>query len=219
LVILLASAIAAFFTFDLQQYATLEYIKNSKESFKTFYAANSTATIAGFFILYITVTALSLPGAAILTLLSGVLFGLNVGGMIVCPASTIGATIAFLISRFLLKDTLNNKFDKKLRVINEGIKKEGAFYLFALRLVPLFPFFMINILMGLTPIRTVTFFFVSLAGMLPGTMVYIYAGTQLATINSLKDILSLNIIIAFSLLGLFPIIAKKSLTLLRNKST
>jgi uncharacterized membrane protein YdjX (TVP38/TMEM64 family) len=217
MLILIAIAIMAFFMLDLQQYATLDYIKNSKESFQNYYNTHTTLAVIGLFILYITITALSLPGAAIMTILFGMLFGLVGGTLIVSPASTIGATIAFLTSRFLLKDTINKKFEKQLRTINEGIKKESAFYLFALRLVPIFPFFMINILMGVTSIRVTTFSVVSLIGMLPGTIIFVYAGTQLATITSVKDILSPNIIFVFSFVGISPLILKKFLSFLRKK--
>ena len=160
---------------------------------------------------------MSLPGATILTLLGGALFGLIKGGLLVSFASTIGATLAFLASRYLLKDSIQSKFGDKLKVINEGVKKEGGFYLFTMRLIPAFPFFLVNLVMGLTPIKTLTFFLVSQVGMLPGTLVYVNAGTQLAQLESLSGILSPKLIASFALLGVFPLVAKKAMGFFTNK--
>ena len=206
---IIAALVAAYFIFDLGQYLTLDYLKSQRDSIQSYSAENAGQTIAIFFVVYVLVAALSLPGAAIMTLAAGAFFGLLTGTIIVSFASTIGATIAFLASRFILRDTVQNKFGAKLSAINEGIEKEGVFYLFTLRLIPLFPFFLINLLMGLTPIRTLQFFIVSQIGMLPGTIVYVNAGDQLAGIDSLSGILSPGLIISFALLGLFPLIAKK----------
>ncbi|HIF9303847.1 TPA: dihydrolipoyl dehydrogenase, partial [Photobacterium damselae] len=161
-----------------------------------------------FFFAYVAVTALSLPGAAIMTLLGAALFGFWWSLVLVSFASTIGATLAFLFSRFILRDWVQTKFGSRLSAINEGIKKQGSFYLLSLRLIPVFPFFLINLLMGLTPIRAKQFFFVSQLGMLPGTAVYVNAGTQLGEINTLSGIISLPVLISLALLGLFPLIAK-----------
>ncbi|MEX1303389.1 MAG: TVP38/TMEM64 family protein, partial [Desulfotignum sp.] len=166
---------------------------------------------------YITVTALSLPGAAVMTLAGGALFGLVTGTVVISFASTIGATLAFLVSRFLLKNWVQNRFKDKLHAINRGIERDGAFYLFTLRLVPVFPFFIINLVMGLTPIRTIRFYLVSQLGMLPGTLVYVNAGTQLAQIDSLKDIVSPGLLLSFALLGMFPLLAKKGVALINRK--
>lgn len=200
--------IGLFFLFDLQNLLTLDGLKASMDDFKDWQQGSPLVVAFGFFILYILVTALSLPGAAILTLAAGALFGLFTGLIIVSFASSIGATLAFLVSRYILRDSVEAKFSSRLAPLNQGIEKDGAFYLFTLRLVPIFPFFLINLLMGLTKIKTLTFYWVSQIGMLAGTIVYVNAGTQLAQLESLKGILSFNIIISFVLLGIFPFIAK-----------
>ncbi|WP_415902595.1 dihydrolipoyl dehydrogenase [Neptuniibacter sp. QD29_5] len=217
LLLVILSAIAAFFIFDLAQYLNLDFIKSNQTSFEQYYAENPIKTVAIFFGLYVLVTGLSLPGAAIMTLIGGALFGLVTGLLIISFASTIGATLAFLCSRFLFRDSIQNRFGKQLQSFNTGMEKEGAFYLFTLRLVPIFPFFMINLGMGLTPIKTWTFYWVSQVGMLAGTTVYVNAGTQLGQLESLSDILSPKILLSFTLLGLFPLIAKKVIDLLKAK--
>jgi len=201
--------VAAFFFFDLGQYLTLEYFKAQRDAISAYQASNPLQTALIYFLVYVTVTGLSLPGAAVLTLAGGAIFGLWWGLIIVSFASTLGATIAFLVSRLLLRDWVQNKFGQNLKAINQGVEKEGAFYLFTLRLVPLFPFFVINLVMGLTPIRVVQFFFVSQVGMLAGTFVFVNAGTQLAQIDSLGGILSPGLLFSFVLLGIFPLLAKK----------
>lgn len=208
LLALMAAAAYGFFYFDLNTYLTLEGMKGSLDTFKTQIAENPVLSIAIFFAVYVAVTALSLPGAAILTLAAGALFGLFQGLIIVSFASSIGATLAFLVARFVLRDTVRNKFKEKLKKIDEGVEKQGAFYLFTLRLVPVFPFFLINLLMGLTALKTWTFYWVSQVGMLAGTVVYVNAGTQLAQIDSLSGILSPGLLLSFVLLGVFPWIAK-----------
>ena len=204
-----------FFKYDLQEKLTLNNIKESQQSFKTYYQNNPVRTIGLYTAIYIVSTALSLPGAVFLTLLGGALFGLVTGTIIISFASTIGATLAFLAARFILKDYVQTRFKKQLKMINEGVEKEGAFYLFTLRLIPLFPFFLINLVMGLTPIKTFAFFWISQLGMFGGTIVYVFAGTRLAAIQSLKDIVGPEIIIAFVLLGIFPLIAKKTVDVIR----
>ncbi len=166
---------------------------------------------------YVTVTALSLPGAVILTLAGGAIFGLVLGTILVSFCSTIGATAAFLITRYFFRNSVRARFGDKLKTINEGIKKDGAFYLLTLRLVPIFPFFAINVLMALTPIKTLTFYLVSQLGMLLGTIIFVNAGTQLATLNSTGDILSVNLIISLFVLGLFPIVAKIASDLMNRR--
>jgi pyruvate/2-oxoglutarate dehydrogenase complex dihydrolipoamide dehydrogenase (E3) component/uncharacterized membrane protein YdjX (TVP38/TMEM64 family) len=203
------AAIAAFFIFDLGRYFSLDYFKGQQAAIAAYYQANPVQTAGIFFALYVVVTALSLPGAAIMTLVAGAIFGLVTGVILVSFASTIGATLAFLVARFLLRDSIQAKFGDKLKSFNAGVEKEGAFYLFTLRLVPAFPFFMINVVMGLTTMRAWTFFWVSQIGMFLGTVVYVNAGTELAKITSLKGILSPGVLGAFVLLGIFPIIAKK----------
>ncbi|GFD77218.1 pyridine nucleotide-disulfide oxidoreductase [Tenacibaculum sp. KUL118] len=204
----IAAAIFSFFYFELNSYLTLQGMKDSLDTFQAQIAQNPVLSMGVFFAIYVAVTALSLPGAAILTLAAGALFGLLQGLIIVSFASSIGATLAFLVSRFILRDTVRNKFKEKLKKIDEGVEKQGAFYLFTLRLVPVFPFFLINLLMGLTSLKTWTFYWVSQVGMLAGTAVYVNAGTQLAQIDSLSGIVSPGLIFSFILLGIFPWIAK-----------
>ena len=213
---LIAFLVFIFFYFGFYQYASLDFLKTQQASIAEHNASHPLYTASIFFITYIVITGLSLPGAAILTLAGGAIFGLIKGTLLVSFASTIGATLAFLASRFLFRESLQQKFAVRLRIINQGIEKDGAFYLFTLRLVPAFPFFIVNLVMGLTPIKTLTFFIVSQVGMLAGTIVYIYAGTQLAQINALNDIFSPELIIAFTLLGLFPLIAKKTIDFIQS---
>ena len=203
--------------YGLQQYLSLDFLKENLENFQNQYAQNPSYFISLFMFVYIATTALSLPGAAILTLAAGALFGLYTGLVLVSFASTIGATLAFLTSRFLLRDYVQSKFSERLKKVNEGIKKEGSFYLFTLRLVPIFPFFVINLVMGLTPISTIKFFFVSQIGMLLGTAVYVNAGLQVSQIDSLKDIISLEILLSFTALGLLPLVGKKIIEFLKAR--
>lgn len=206
--VIFASLIAGFFFFDLGQYFSLNYIKEQQSAFDALYQDNPTLILGGFFALYVLVTALSLPGAAIMTLAAGALFGFWIALGMVSFASSAGATLAFLASRFLFHDAVQSRFGERLKKLNEGVKKEGAFYLFTLRLVPVVPFFIINLVMGLTPIKARTFYWVSQVGMLAGTAVYVNAGTQLGQIDSLNGLLSAELIGAFVLLGIFPWIAK-----------
>jgi dihydrolipoamide dehydrogenase len=217
LIIFLVLAITAFFAFDLGQYFSLEFIKQNQASFDQYYSDNPFKTVAIYFAIYVLVTALSLPGAAIMTLAGGALFGLTTGVLIISFASTIGATLAFLFSRFLLRDLIQQRFNRQLKSINQGIEKEGAFYLFTLRLVPIFPFFVINLGMGLTPIKTWTFYWVSQLGMFAGTIVYVNAGTQLGKLEDLSGILSPALLLSFTLLGLFPLIGKKIVDLIQAR--
>ncbi|TXH74008.1 bifunctional TVP38/TMEM64 family protein/FAD-dependent oxidoreductase [Thiobacillus sp.] len=207
--VLVAVLLAAFFAFDLGRFLTLETLKGSQEQFAAQYAATPFLVMGAYFAIYVAVTALSLPGAAVMTLAGGALFGLSVGTLLVSFASSLGATLAFLAARFVLRESVQHRFGDRLDALNAGIEKDGAFYLFTLRLVPLFPFFVINLLMGLTPIRTRTFYWVSQVGMLAGTLVYVNAGTQLARIDSLSGILSPGLLASFALLGVFPLLAKK----------
>ncbi|HNA03180.1 MAG TPA: FAD-dependent oxidoreductase [Rhodocyclaceae bacterium] len=209
--LLIAGLIAAFFAFDLGRFFSLEYFKSQQQTISGWYRAHPGQTMAGFFLIYVAVTGLSLPGATVMTLVAGALFGLVMGTLIVSFASTIGASLAFLSARFLLRDWVQQRFGDRLRAINDGIEKDGAFYLFTLRLVPAFPFFVINLLMGLTRLPTRTFFGVSQVGMLAGTLVYVNAGTELAKIDSLRGILSPGLLISFTVLGLFPLIARRML--------
>lgn len=208
---LIAIAITLFFVFDLGQYLSLSYLKDSQAEFRELFDARPWLTAGAFFALYVAVTALSLPGAAIMTLAAGALFGLGWGLLLVSFASSIGATLAFLVARFVLRDAIKARFAQRLKAIDRGVERDGAFYLFALRLVPAFPFFVINLVMGLTAMRTLTFYLVSQVGMLPGTFVYVNAGTQIGQIDSLGGLLSPGLIGSFVLLGLFPLIARKLL--------
>jgi pyruvate/2-oxoglutarate dehydrogenase complex dihydrolipoamide dehydrogenase (E3) component/uncharacterized membrane protein YdjX (TVP38/TMEM64 family) len=204
----IVAAIVAFFLFDLGQYFSLEFFKGQQAAIDAFYRDNPVLTAGIFFGTYVVVTALSLPGAAIMTLAGGAIFGLLWGTILVSFASTIGATLAFLVGRFLFRDYVQQRFGNYLQAVNEGVARDGALYLFLLRLVPAFPFFVINLVMALTPMRTVTFYWVSQVGMLAGTIVYVNAGTQIAQLDSLAGILSPGLIGAFVLLGIFPFVAR-----------
>ncbi len=217
IVIVVIGLIAAFQIFNLGDYFSLSYIKESQENFQALYSENRGAVIAGYMLVYIIATSLSLPGAAVLTLGAGALFGLFVGTVVVSFASTIGATLACLVSRFILRDWIQSKFGDKLKTINEGVEKEGALYLFTVRLIPIFPFWLINMVMGLTKMPLKTFYWVSQAGMLAGTMVFVNAGKELAKIDSLSGILSPGLIFSFVLLGIFPLIAKKSIEFYKSR--
>jgi dihydrolipoamide dehydrogenase len=205
----ISALIAAFFIFDLQGYLTLEALKTQRESIETYRSNHPVMTVAIYALTYIAVTGLSLPGAAILTLAGGAVFGLLWGTLIVSFASSIGATLAFLAARFLFRDAVKSRFGERLQAIDAGVAKEGALYLFTLRLVPVFPFFVINLVMGLTNLKTQTFYWVSQIGMLAGTVIYVNAGTQLGKLESLSGILSPGLIGSFVLLGIFPLIANK----------
>ena len=209
--------VALFFAFDLQQYLTLEYLKSSKSLFISYYEQNPMLVLGSYFLSYVVMTAFSLPGAVWMTLGGGAFFGLLTGTFVVSFASTIGATLAMLISRFLLRDWVQGRFKQQMKTINSGIQKDGGFYLFTLRLLPVVPFFVINMVMGLTPLRTSTFYWVSQLGMLPGTLVYINAGSELAKIESLGDILSPTLIGSFVLLGIFPLLVKKIISIIETK--
>jgi pyruvate/2-oxoglutarate dehydrogenase complex dihydrolipoamide dehydrogenase (E3) component/uncharacterized membrane protein YdjX (TVP38/TMEM64 family) len=208
----IALLVAAFFVFDLKQYVSLEYFQAQRAVIGAYVAANPLQAAAAFFGIYVAVTGLSLPGAAILTLVAGATFGLLWGTVIVSFASSMGATLAFLASRYLLRDWVKAKFGDKLKPIDDGIAREGAFYLFALRLVPAFPFFVINLVMGLTSIKTLTFYWVSQVGMLAGTIAYVYAGTELGQFK-----ISAGLVAAFVVLGLFPLVAKRALDALKAR--
>jgi len=221
ILIVIVGLVVAFKVLNLDQYLTLSYLKESLDKFKALYANHRVLVIAGYFIIYVLTTSLSLPGASPLGILGGALFGFWVATLVVSFASTIGATLACSVSRFLLRDWIQNKFSDKIARVNEGIEKEGAFYLFTLRLIPVFPFWMINLVMGLTKMSLFKFYWVSQIGMLPGTMVYVNAGKELAKIESLKGILSPSLIISFALIGIFPIMVKKLVALysFRKKKT
>ena len=195
--------------FGLEQYLTLAQLKILQAQFADFYAAHPVRVMALFFCTYVTVTTLSIPGAVIMTLAGGAIFGLVTGVLLISFASTLGATLACIMARFLLREWVQGKFAERLQVINDGIVREGAFYLFTLRLIPLCPFFVINLVMGLSKMPIRTYFWVSQVGMLPGTIVYVNAGRELSRIDSLSDIMSPRLILAFALLGILPLLSKK----------
>ena len=205
----IAAAAGLFFALDLGHYLSLDWLKAQQAAIAAYRADHPLAAVAAYFALYVAVTALSLPGAALMTLAGGAVFGLLWGTLIVSFASSIGATLAFLASRFLLRDWVMARFGQRLEAIDAGVRKEGAFYLFTLRLVPVFPFFLVNLLLGLTAMKARTFYWVSQLGMLAGTAVYVNAGTQLARIDSLAGIVSPGLLLSFALLGVFPLIANR----------
>ena len=209
LIAALAGLVLAYFALDLGRFLSLDYFKSQQLTIEAWRAAQPLQAALMFFATYVAVTGLSLPGATVMTLVAGAVFGLFWGLLLVSFASSLGATLAFLVSRFLLRDWVQQRFGDRLRAINAGVEKEGGLYLFTLRLVPVFPFFVINLLMALTPIRTRTFYWVSQIGMLAGTLVYVNAGTQLARIDSLAGILSPALLGSFVLLGVFPLLARR----------
>ncbi|NMM25851.1 MAG: FAD-dependent oxidoreductase [Glaciimonas sp.] len=217
IVVVAASLVLIFFALDLNRFLTLDGLKASQGQFQAWRAASPMLVGFVFFVFYVTVAALSLPGAAVMTLAAGALFGLLAGTVIVSFAASIGATLAFLASRYLLRDAIQNRFGDRLKAINDGMARDGAFYLFTLRLVPLFPFFLINLLMGLTKIRIRSYYWVSQVGMLAGTLAYVNAGTQLAQLQSLSGIVSPGLLISFALLGVFPMLSKWFLKLLQRR--
>jgi uncharacterized membrane protein YdjX (TVP38/TMEM64 family)/thioredoxin reductase len=214
---LLAVIVLLFFQFDLEQYLTLDYVKSQQEIIDQYYRENRALTLIGFFLGYVVITGASLPGAAVMTLAAGAIFGLVTALILVSFASTIGASIAFLVSRYLFRDMVESRFGASLKSINAGIERDGPFYLFALRLVPAFPFFVINLIMGLTSLRLRTFFWVSQVGMLAGTVVYVNAGTQLGNIESANEIFSTEILLSFLLLAMLPFIGRKVVSVLSNR--
>jgi uncharacterized membrane protein YdjX (TVP38/TMEM64 family) len=222
ILIIIVGLIAAVKIFHLDEYLTLSYLKGSLDSLKSLYKNHMLTVITGYFLIYVITTSLSLPGASPLGIAGGALFGFWTATIVVSFASTIGATLACLVSRYLLRDWIQSRFGDRIAKVNDGIEKEGAFYLFTLRLIPAFPFWMINLAMGLTKMSLFKFYWVSQIGMLPGTMVFVNAGKELSKIDSLKGILSPGLIISFALIGIFPIVVKKLLVLYRfrkGKST
>jgi uncharacterized membrane protein YdjX (TVP38/TMEM64 family) len=207
-----ASLVLAFFVFDLRQYVALEFFQSRRDAIVAYVASAPVFASALFFAVYVAVTGLSVPGAFVLTIIAGALFGLVWGTVLVSFAASIGATLAFLTSRVLLREWVQRKLGARLNAVNAGVEKEGAYYLFALRLAPVFPFFVINLAMGLTPMRVRTFYWVSQLGMLPGTALYVYAGSQLRQFE-----LSWQLALALVLLGLFPLAAKRAVEALKSR--
>ena len=216
LIAILASLIGAFFFFGLHEVFNLQYLQEKRGSFIELYQQNPFLIAGGFFLVYVAFAALSLPAAAILTLAAGAIFGFWTGLILVSFASTIGATLAFLIARYILRDSMEKKFSNQLEKINQGVAKDGWLYCFSARLIPAFPFFVVNAVMALTKLKTLTFYWSSQLGMLPGTAVYVNAGTQISTIGTLGDIASPKIIGSFLLLAIFPFIAKFIMSKIRK---
>lgn len=217
LLLLIAALMLAYFAFDLDRFLNPEFLKQQQENISAYYHDNPGRTILLYFAIYVLMAALSLPGAVWVTLIGGAIFGVVTGTIIVSFASSIGATLAFLVARFLLRDWVQNRFSSRLDAINRGMERYGAFYLFTLRMVPIFPFWLINLLMGLTTIRTWVFYVVSQIGMLSATVIYVNAGSQLAQIDSLSGILSPALLVSLSLLGVFPLIAKRIIDFIKAK--
>lgn len=215
--LLLAALAAGYVALDLGRFLRLDYLQQRQAAFEQLYAAQPLTVMAGYFALYVAVTAVSFPGAVMLTLVGGAIFGLGWGTLIISFASSIGATLAFWAARFVLRDSLEARFGARLAEFNRGVEKEGAFYLFTLRLVPLVPFFVINLLMGLTQMKTRTYYWVSQLGMLAGTLVYVNAGTQLAQLHSLQGILSPALLGSLVLLGVFPLLARRVAAWVRQR--
>ncbi|EKF9499402.1 TVP38/TMEM64 family protein [Vibrio cholerae] len=212
-------AIAALLVTQFSQYLTLDVAKAKQAELANYIDAHLLQAALIYFVVYVLLTAFSIPGATVVTLLGAALFGFWLSLLLASFASTIGATLAFLSSRFLLRDWVQAKFADKLQTINQGIERDGAFYLLSLRLIPIFPFFLINLVMGLTPISTWRYYWVSQLGMLPGTAVYLNAGTQLAEISSLGEIVSLPVLASFVLLGVFPIVVKWIMDKFQQRAT
>lgn len=206
-----------FFVFDMQQYLDLRYLQEQGEQFRLLFERHTTLMVIVYFLLYVLVVALNLPGAVVMTLAGGMLLGFWLGLVVVSFASTIGATLACMFSRYLLRDWVRKSFGDKLERVNKGVEDEGAFYLFTMRLIPAVPFFVINLVMGLTPMRLRTFFWVSQVGMLPGTAVFVNAGTQLGQITTPGDILSWQLLLSFALLGVFPLAARRIIQAWRGR--
>ncbi len=208
LLCLIVLGVVGFFAADVDRYLSLEGIKPIQAEIAALRLDRPLVLAAGLFGAYVAIAALSLPGAAVMTLLVGASFGLGWGMLIASFASSVGATLAFLMTRYILRDSVQKRFGDRLKAINDGVERDGIFYLFSLRLVPVFPFFLINMLMALSPIKGRHFYWVSQLGMLPGTLVYVNAGSQLSDLKSLSGILSPALLGSFVLLGVFPFIAK-----------
>ena len=218
IVVVLLILVGLFFLFDLDQYLTLSYLKQSRESFQALFAAHPVTVIGSYAGIYIVVVALSLPGAAVMTLAGGALFGFITGTIVVSFSSSLGATLACFVARYLFQDMVQNRFKDRLAKVNAGIEQEGSFYLFTLRLIPIIPFFVINLVMGLTRMPLWRFYWVSQLGMLPGTIVYVNAGNELGQISTPGDILSPSLIISFVILGIFPLAVKKVMNFIRART-
>lgn len=201
--------ISLFFIFGINEYFTLETIKNLKSEISSYKESYPIQIIILFILIYVTGTSLSLPVAGILSVAGGAIFGLVWGTIFVTIAGTIGATAAFMLSRYLFKDLIQQRYGDKLTIINEGITKNGNIYLLSLRLIPVFPYFIINAVMGITPMPLFSFSIITLVGMIPMTSILVNGGVQISTINSVQDILSIKVLASFILIGLIPLLAHK----------
>jgi len=218
IIAMIVVAICSYYYFCLEKFLSLEYVQSHLDFMKVYKQQHFEVFAAIFFLAYIMVAALSIPGALILTITSGALFGLFWGIIISSFASSIGATLAFLASRLILREWVQNKYRDYLVPINKGIEKEGAFYLFSIRMIPLFPFFVTNLLMGLTSISVSSFYLVSQIGMFLGTIVYVNAGTELSKITSLSGLLSTPILLSFAFLGMLPLVTKYIVSFIRQRN-
>ena len=218
IIAMIVVAICSYYFFNLEKFLSLEYVQSHLDFMKVYKQQHFEVFAAIFFLTYILVAALSIPGALILTITSGALFGLFWGIIISSFASSIGATLAFLASRLILREWVQNKYRDYLVPINKGIEKEGAFYLFSIRMIPLFPFFVTNLLMGLTSISVSSFYLVSQIGMFLGTIVYVNAGTELSKITSLSGLLSTPILLSFAFLGMLPLVTKYIVSFIRQRN-
>ncbi len=217
IVVVFLAGILGFFLLGGREAFSWEVLRSKLSEFRTAVDENLLFALAVFFVVYVAVTALSLPIASTVSLIGGAIFGRWVGTGVVILAATCGATLAFLSSRLLFREWVERKIGPRLKAIQDGVEREGAYYLFTLRLIPFFPFFLVNLGMGLTPIRVRTFFWVSMIGMLPGTFVFVNAGSELGDIESPRDIVSPGMLIAFALLGLAPLALRKTLTWIENR--
>jgi uncharacterized membrane protein YdjX (TVP38/TMEM64 family) len=214
--LMIFTIVGFYFYYDFSEILNLEYLKDNKESFNNYYLKNQTLTILMYFFIYILVTALSLPGATILTLFGGAIFGFEVGFIVISFASTIGASIAFLSSRYLFRDYFNKRFKKQLAKVNEGINREGSLYLFTLRLMPIVPFFIINLVMGLTEFKLLRYYLISQIAMAPATIVYVNAGLQIGSINNISDVFTLEVFISLFIIGFLPILSKQLIKVIQR---
>ena len=217
LILLVVAGIGLFFGFDLGRFLTLEALASLEAELSAWVDENPLLASVSYVAAYIAITALSLPGAAVMTLAGGAIFGFAWGLGLASLSSSVGATLAFQVARVVLGDWVQKRFEGELKRINDGIERDGSFYLFTLRLVPLFPFFVVNLVMGMTKIRAFPFYWVIVIGMLPGTAAFVFAGTQLAEIRSIGDVLDPGLLIAFTVLGLLPITAKKIVAWLKGR--
>lgn len=217
LIVAISLLVLGYFHYGLDKYLSFQNLKEQQKQLEDIYNKAPIFSLSFYFILYITATALSLPGAVILTLAGGAIFGFLPALFVVSFASTLGATLAFLLSRYLFSGWVEKKWSSRLEIVHSGIEKEGALYLFTLRLIPIFPFFVINLVFGLSRLKTWTFYWVSQMGMLGGTAVYVNAGTQIGQMDSPSDIMSMNLLLSFALIGIFPLIAKKVLPFIQKK--